>query len=75
MVVVEHQNCACKQLGFQRDLSQPSGHKFTCDRNLVQRLSDGAARKYQFLSVTSVYKLPKIPGFIKITEIAAIFSR
>lgn len=67
VVVVAHQNCVCKQSGFQRDLSQPSGHKFTYDRNLVQRLSDGAARKYQFMSVTSVYKLPKKPRFIKIT--------
>lgn len=33
----------------------------------MQRLSDGAARKYQFMSVTSVYKLPKKPRFIKIT--------
>ena len=44
VVVVAHPNCACKQSGFQRDLSQLSGHKFKNeienDRNLVQRFSD-----------------------------------
>ena len=78
MVVVAHPNCACKQSGLQRDLSQLSGHKFKNeienDRNLVQRFSD-CCSKYQFMSVISVYKLPKIPRFIKITEIAALGAR